>query len=316
MFRVLVLNAVLLVLSVVSLSEASSQRSQPAATRVALIDFIQGKADSGASLLDSGLREALSRDDRLVVIDRSMMQAALTGVGYAGSLNMTRDEARRVGSAIGCDFFIVGKTEALTRSERERESHEDAYAAVLIVDGRTGALAAFDFISEKAVTRESAINAVSKILASRAASYVDRMLAHRDSSQAPPRTLNEPIEDIPEEGSPRADGFTPPEILNRVRPEYSPQAERADITATVEALAVLRASGEVGDVEITRWGGFGLDESAEHAIRQLKFKPATRDGKAINVRALIRYNFRRLTEPGSPREGSLRVPALAGSGEF
>ena len=47
---------------------------------------------------------------------------------------MSRDEARRVGAAIGCDFFIIGKAEALTRSTRENESHEEAYAGVMIVD--------------------------------------------------------------------------------------------------------------------------------------------------------------------------------------
>jgi len=52
----------------------------------------------------------------------------------------------------------------------------------------------------------------------------------------------------------------------------------------------------VGEIQIVRWGGFGLDESAERAIRQLKFKPATRDGRAVSVRAIVRYNFRRLSQ--------------------
>jgi outer membrane biosynthesis protein TonB len=37
-----------------------------------------------------------------------------------------------------------------------------------------------------------------------------------------------------------------------------------------------------------------LDEAAERAIRQLKFKPATRAGLAVSVRAGVRYNFRRV----------------------
>ena len=304
MLYALILNAVLVIVPFGFVEQASSPKSQTPAIklRVAIIDFARAKADSSAISPDSGLREALSRDDRVIVIDTLMMQAALAGIRYAGSINMSRDEARRLGSAIGCDVFIIGKTEALTRSERERESHEDAYAGVLIVDGRTGALAAFDFISEKAVSREAAVQGVSRTVAARTVSYVDRMLAYRAEAQTPPRYLIEPIEDIPDEGSPRATGFTPPEFLNRVKPDYPAQAEQADITATVEALAVLRANGEVGAVEITRWAGFGLDESAERAIRQLKFKAATRDGKPINVRALIRYNFRRVSEPSNRAE--------------
>jgi hypothetical protein len=62
-------------------------------------------------------------------------------------------------------------------------------------------------------------------------------------------------------------------------------------------MVVFRLNGEVGAIEITRWAGFGLDESSERAIRKLQFKPASRDGVPINVRAMIRYNFRRVTEP-------------------
>ena len=112
-------------------------------------------------------------------------------------------------------------------------------------------------------------------------------------------TASNPVEDVPVEGSPRAAGFKAPEFLNRVKPEYAPEADKADITATVEAMVLFRSNGEVGTIEIARWAGFGLDESAEGAIRQLKFTPATRAGIPINVRALIRYNFRRVSEPAS-----------------
>jgi TonB family protein len=59
-------------------------------------------------------------------------------------------------------------------------------------------------------------------------------------------------------------------------------------------MVVLRSSGEVGEAEITRWAGYGLEDSALRAIRQLKFNPASRNGQPISVRAMIRYNFRRI----------------------
>ena len=96
------------------------------------------------------------------MVDDSIVRSALRGLGYDGSINMSRDEARRVGAAIGCDFFITGKLEVLTRSELKGESHEEAFAGLMVVDGRTGDLAVFDFISEKATTRELALNAVEK----------------------------------------------------------------------------------------------------------------------------------------------------------
>jgi TonB family protein len=167
----------------------------------------------------------------------------------------------------------------------------------MIVDGRSGALMVFDFISSKATTRESALADVVKNLAARAQYYVDgmvddaRLTAVRSDTTA--SKSREPVEEIPAEGSARAVGFTAPEFLNRVKPEYPPQADLADITATVESTVIFRSDGQVGNIEIMRWAGFGLEESSERAIRQLKFKPAMRDGRPINVRALIQYNFRR-----------------------
>jgi TonB family protein len=51
--------------------------------------------------------------------------------------------------------------------------------------------------------------------------------------------------------------------------------------------------GEISRVEIVRWAGFGLDEAAVNTVRQLHFVPARRDGQAIPMRVLLRYNFRR-----------------------
>jgi TonB family protein len=294
------------------LSPSSGATTEQAPLRIAVIGFV-GVRTNGSHPIEAALIEALSRDTRVALIDQSLVQPALVGIGYDGSIDMTKDEARRVAAAIGCDFFVIGKTEALTRSTRENESHQEAYAGVIFVDARTGSLAAFDFISEKGDSREMALNGLVKTLSGRASGYVDRIaqvIAAR-ARKDPAREVAHPeggekIEDIPDEGSARAVGFAPPEFLNRVKPEYTSEAEQADITATVEAMVVFRLNGEVGRVEITRWAGFGLEDSAERAIRQLKFKPATRDGKSISVRALIRYNFRRVTDANSKSE----LPAL------
>jgi hypothetical protein len=274
----------------------------------------KSKGDSRA--LELSLAEALSRDPRVTLIDPSIAQPALIGLGYDGSINMSREEARKLGGAIGCDFFIVGKAEAFTRSEHANESHEEAYAGVMIVDGRTGALTAFDFISNKAATTEAAQQSLMKTLEARAAGYVDRMMQVRAQASTPrsrdsatsASTAGDPIEDVPAEDSPRSLGFKAPEFINRVKPDYATEAEIADITATVEAMVVFRSNSEVGGIEITRWAGFGLDESSERAIRQLKFKPATRDGKPISVRAMIRYNFRRVPGPANKLEQPASKP--------
>lgn len=292
MFRVLCLTAILLLTSV-----ASNAQSPTITIRVAFAGFVPARPNDRPSAVESTFVEALARDGRIVMLDQSMVRAALAGIGYEGSINLSTDEARRLSAAIGCDFLIIGKSEALTRSERERESHEETYAGVFIVEARSGALAMFEFISENAASREIATRALINRLTARAPVYVQRMNERLLSIQTPPRYFTEEIEDLPDPDSPRAAGFKPPDFINRVKPEYSSAAEQADITATVEARVVFHTNGEIGQVHITRWAGFGLDESAEHAISQLKFKPATRDGKPVGARALIRYNFRRLNEP-------------------
>jgi TonB family protein len=100
------------------------------------------------------------------------------------------------------------------------------------------------------------------------------------------------IEDAPEEGSPAAAGFREPAPYRRLRPAYTDEAARAGAEATVDVSVEVGADGEVGRVEVVRWAGFGLDEAVVSTVRQMHFRPATRDGRPFPVRILLRYNFR------------------------
>ena len=264
--------------------------------RVAVVGFGSGAPLAIAPVLVSALEES----GRVLTVEPSLFEPAIAAMGYQGSLNMSLDEARRLGSAIGCDFFIIGKAEVLTRSEHANESHQEALLAIMIVDGRAGTLAVFDLLAGEAGSPEKAVASVSRALAARVPEYVDRMLKFRAARESlfSSRQLEKPdgenVEEMPLDGSPQARGFRPPEFLSRVKPVYTAEAERSDVNATVEVMVVLRSSGEVGEAVITRWAGFGLEDSALRAIRQLKFNPATRNGQPISIRAMIRYNFRRV----------------------
>jgi len=257
--------------------------------RIAIVGLLPVAAANEPA--ESALAKGLGRDPRVALVDQAIIQPALAGIGYDGSINMAKEEARKIGGAIGCDFFIIGKSEAITRSTHEKESHEEAYAGVMIVDARTGALTAFDFISNRASTKDAALQGLTKDLDARASGYVDRMIQLRAQSlKARPgdSLASDLIEDLPRDDSPRSAGFKQPEFLNRVKPEYTTDAEGADITATVEAMVVFRSNGEVGGVEITRWAGFGLDESSERAIRQWRFELGALDGRAMMVWSMRR----------------------------
>jgi len=44
-------------------------------------------------------------------------------------------------------------------------------------------------------------------------------------------------------------------------------------------------------VHVVRGVGMGLDEKAVGAVRQYKFKPATKDGKPVKVELTVDVNF-------------------------
>jgi TonB family protein len=301
-----------------SFSLSSGRSFQSSLVRVAVVGLVGSTSERHAGQVNSlnrSLTEALARDSQIALVAPELVAPVLVGIGYEGSINLSTQEARRLGAAVGCDYFVVGKSEVLARSDRSGELHQEAIAGVMIVDGRTGKLIAFDFLVEQAANTEAALSALSRALASRAASYPHRMVQHYMDAMSPePKSLataaegspdplsagsasrgKERVEDLPDEDSPHATGIKRPEFLNRIKPEYPEDAARADIDAVIEARVVLRSNGEIGEIEIIRWAGFGLEDAAIRAIRQLKFRPATRDGRPISVRANLQYNFRRVS---------------------
>src|SRR5262245_47454002 len=70
---------------------ATAHSAHPA-LRIALIGFNHTKVTTEATALEAALAQALSRDARVTLMDRSIIQPALTGFGYDGSINLsTRD---------------------------------------------------------------------------------------------------------------------------------------------------------------------------------------------------------------------------------
>ena len=88
-------------------------------------------------------------------------------------------------------------------------------------------------------------------------------------------------------------GLRLPRPFTRYRPEYPEAAASAEVEATIDLLVEIKNDGEVAQIQVARWAGFGLEESAIATVRKLHFYPAQRDGKAIPLRVLLRYNFRK-----------------------
>jgi len=102
------------------------------------------------------------------------------------------------------------------------------------------------------------------------------------------------IEEAPDDEKAAADqGIRLPRPYRRLRPGYPDTAARAEAEAVVDVAVDIGADGEVGEIQLVRWAGFGLDESTLATVRQLHFFPAMKNSAPIPMRVLLRYNFRK-----------------------
>jgi TonB family protein len=279
---------------------SASGAAQPGApsVRVAVLDF--GTTEMGKRAPDI-LTQSLYAATHLKLIDREESRAAARGAGYAGSLNMTLGEARDLGGAIGCDFYITGDAQVLRRSPSTGEIYYEAYASIFIVSARTGRLALWERPSFNAPSIDAATRSLLEYLKERAAHYAEAIKAARETElEERARALESApkeaplIEDAPEDEIAAArENLRLPRPYRRLRPAYPETAARAEAEATVDLQVEIDSSGEVSRVEVVRWAGFGLDEAAVNTVRQLHFTPARRGQTAIPMRVLLRYNFRR-----------------------
>ena len=85
--------------------------------------------------------------------------------------------------------------------------------------------------------------------------------------------------------------FTPVEILFKPKPTYSAEARNMRVEGQVSLEVVFQASGSVKVVRVIRGLGHGLDEAAQQAALQVRFKPAKRAGVAVDQSATISITF-------------------------
>jgi periplasmic protein TonB len=89
-------------------------------------------------------------------------------------------------------------------------------------------------------------------------------------------------------------GVSKPELLKKVEPEYSEEARKAKFQGVVVLYIVVDPNGNAVNPRVMKSLGLGLDEKAMEAVKQWKFKPGTKDGKAVAVAATVEVNFRLL----------------------
>ena len=91
--------------------------------------------------------------------------------------------------------------------------------------------------------------------------------------------------------------YPAPQVTERARviakpePQYTEEARRNAVTGSVVLRVIFSRAGEVTNIRAVQSLPFGLTERAIAAARLIRFRPATRDGRPVNVYMQLEYNF-------------------------
>lgn len=88
-------------------------------------------------------------------------------------------------------------------------------------------------------------------------------------------------------------GVSTPRLIREVKPSYTGEAMRARIQGTVRLQAIVLPDGSVGNARVVRSldGTFGLDDEALKAIKQWRFEPGRREGRAVPIVIEVELTF-------------------------
>jgi TonB family protein len=91
--------------------------------------------------------------------------------------------------------------------------------------------------------------------------------------------------------------YPPPQVTERARviakpePQYTEEARKSGVTGSVVLRVVFSRTGDVTNIRAVSTLPFGLTERAIAAARLIRFRPATKDGRPVNVSMQLEYNF-------------------------
>jgi TonB family protein len=295
MLRLRLFKSVLAALLILAAFQISAGQANERRIRVAILDL--GDTQTAARVVEKLTQTIVAGDREFQLIDPDQTRAAVRGSDYRGSLNMNVEDARDLGAAIDCDFFFTGEAQTLRRSSSDNPVYYQSYAAIYLVSARTGKLVLWQKASAsqgKPEEAEKLLLAEVFTLGEDQRQSMRTALREESAERAHAIEVGAPvIDEMAEEDPLNTTGTHPPRPYRRLKPIYPEIAAQSEIEATVDALVDVDEKGEVGRVEIARWAGYGLDKSVLNTVKQLHFFPAMREGVAVPMRVLLRYNFRK-----------------------
>jgi TonB family protein len=100
------------------------------------------------------------------------------------------------------------------------------------------------------------------------------------------------VADAPKKKAAADSGTSQVDILSKPRPQYTAEGRALKLEGDVVVDLVFLANASVEVSHVVSGLGHGLDEAAIQAAQQIKFKPAKRDGEAVDFPARVRIEFR------------------------
>ncbi len=260
------------------------------AQRVAIL---QPDSASAVDRFAGEVRSRLSNDFKL--LDDSLVESAYRSVPADDPFNLSTAEARRIGSVIGAENFVLLRSRVQRRAALAGSAYFEAYAISYVVSSRTGSLLDWHVESVEAPDEDEA----RKRLIERVPILSDRigkaLKANHFSIVRDPKFL-----EVPAENSPLAKDLRTPVPYRRLRPEYTGLASSYGVKATVDIEVDVDADGTIARTSIERWAGFGLEDSVEKTVRSMNWRPAEREGRPLPMRILLRYNFTKIEKDEAP----------------
>ncbi len=83
----------------------------------------------------------------------------------------------------------------------------------------------------------------------------------------------------------------PPKLVHYVEPAFSPKSKEAFVEGTVRISTVVTTEGIATDPRVVSGLNTEEDRTAVEALKQWKFQPGTKAGKAVKVRVTVEVEF-------------------------
>ena len=81
------------------------------------------------------------------------------------------------------------------------------------------------------------------------------------------------------------------EVISKPAPQYTSEARQLKVQGDVVLRVTFLATGQVVVQGVVRGLGHGLDEEARRVAQQIRFRPATRDGRPVDLTTTITITF-------------------------